>query len=152
MAFSINEIKLLGNLARDIEIKYTPNGQAVATLVICTNRSIKKGEQWEDVPSFHRVTAWGKTAEWVAKQLRKGDKVYCDGRLDYHNYEKNGVKIYVTDIVADNVIPMTKRETGANTPNQPEKQVEQDPMADFPDKDQPENTGKEDVNPDDIPF
>lgn len=152
MAFSINEIKLLGNLARDIELKYTPNGQAVATLVICTNRSIKKGDQWEDVPSFHRVTAWGKTAEWIAKQLQKGDKVYCDGRLDYHNYEKNGQKIYVTDIVADNVIPMMKREAGANTPVE---DVEQDPMADFPNKqDEPkqEDQHKEDVNPDDIPF
>lgn len=145
MAFSVNKITLLGNLARDVELKYTPSGKAVAVMTVCTNRGVKKGDQWEEVASFHRVTAWGKIAEFVGKSLSKGDKVYCDGRIDYHDYEKNGVKVYVTDIIAENVIPMNKKES---TPRQTQEEAPEQETA----PEQPENTGKEDVNPNDIPF
>lgn len=145
MAFSVNKITLLGNLARDVELKYTPSGKAVAVMTVCTNRGVKKGDQWEDVASFHRVTAWGKIAEFVAKSLAKGDKVYCDGRLDYHDYEKNGVKVYVTDIIAENVIPMNKKD-GVTRQTQ-EEAPEQETAPE-----RTEDTGKEDVDPNDIPF
>lgn len=111
MAFSVNKVTLLGNVARDPELRYTPNGNAVATFSIATNRSVKDGNGgYKDVASFHRVTVWGKTAEFVGKALIKGDKVYGEGRLDYRNYEKNGQKVYVTELILDTVIPLTKHD------------------------------------------
>ncbi|MFA5895025.1 MAG: single-stranded DNA-binding protein, partial [Candidatus Shapirobacteria bacterium] len=66
MAFSINMAIISGNITRDPELRFTPSGQAVCSFGVATNRSIKKGEQWEDVPTFHNVVQWGKPAEFTA--------------------------------------------------------------------------------------
>lgn len=145
MAFSVNKVTLLGNVARDPELRYTPNGTAVATMSIATNRSIKKGDQWEDVASFHRVTVWGKLAEYVGKSLIKGDKVYGEGRLDYRNYEKNGQKVYVTDVVLETVIALTKHE-----PVQRDEAVEAVEESGL--MEPPANYQKSEDVADDIPF
>lgn len=147
MAYSVNKVTLLGNVARDPELRYTPNGNAVATFSIATNRSIKKGDQWEDVASFHRVTVWGKLAEYVGKALIKGDKVYAEGRLDYRNYEKNGQKVYVTDVVLDSVIALTKHEQRAQQDDETVAAVEDSGLME-----PPANYQKSEDISDDIPF
>lgn len=156
MAFSVNKVTLLGNVARDVELRYTPGGTAVATFTIATNRSIKdENEQsgYRDIPSFHRVTVWAKLAEFAGNRLVKGEKVYAEGRLDYRSYEKEGQTVYVTDIVLDTIIPMAKSN----------RQVEQD-VADSgimepadqpapePTPAEPTGKAKETINTDDIPF
>lgn len=139
MQFSLNKVQLLGNVADDIELKSTQSGHSVCNFTIATNRSIKKDDKFEDVASFHRVKAWATVAEFAAKNLKKGDKVYADGRLDYHSYEdRDGKKVYVTDIVLDNIIPMSKK--NSQTASQEEAEPE------------PGEEGKENVDPDDIPF
>ena len=111
MSFQVNRATILGNLTKDPELKYTPNGKAVATLTVATNRSIKNGEEWQDIPTFHRVVIWDKLAEHVSTNASKGDKIYIDGRIDNRNYEdKEGVKRFVSEIVAENVVYMTKRD------------------------------------------
>lgn len=103
---SLNRAQILGNLTRDAEMKYTPNGQAVANFAVATNRKWKNqdgtdGEQVE----FHDVVVWGKTAENVSPMLKKGGPVFVEGRLQTRNWEgQDGVKRYKTEIVADNVI------------------------------------------------
>jgi single-strand DNA-binding protein len=112
MAFSINRAVLVGNMTQDVELKYTPSGNAVASINIATNRSVKKDDAWEDVPTFHRVVVWGKLAEYLANAVHKGDKVYVDGRIENRKYDdKDGITRYVSEVVAANVIPMVSKRT-----------------------------------------
>lgn len=102
----INKVILIGNLGRDPELRYTQGGTAVTTLSIATTRSYTKGGQGGErveETEWHRVTVWGKDAENAHKYLTKGRQVYVEGRLQTRSYEKEGVKHYSTDVVAETV-------------------------------------------------
>jgi single-strand DNA-binding protein len=103
----INKVILIGNLGRDPELRFTQGGTAVATLNIATTRSYTKGGQGGErveETEWHRVTVWGKDAENANKYLTKGRQVYIEGRLQTRSYEdKDGVKRYSTDVVAETV-------------------------------------------------
>lgn len=106
MAFSVNSAFLVGNVASDPELKFTPNGNHVLNFNMATNRSVKNGEEWDSVATFHRVIVWGKVAEYLSKTLRKGDQVTVSGRIENRSYtDKNGVDRYISEIVANDVIP-----------------------------------------------
>ncbi len=110
MAFSINLAIITGNVTRDPELKYTPSGSAVCTFGVATNHSIKKNDQWTDVPTFHNIVLWGKQAEYIANTVKKGTKVSITGRIDNRQYDaKDGTKKYISEIIADTVIPFTDR-------------------------------------------
>jgi len=110
MAFSINMAVITGNVTRDPELRYTPSGSAVCSFGIATNHSIKRGEEWENVPTFHNIVVWGKQAEYISNTVKKGMKVSLTGRIDNRQYDaKDGTKKYISEIVADNVIPFTER-------------------------------------------
>lgn len=114
MAFSINHITLLGNVSKDPEaLKYTKGGTAVLNFSMATNRSVKDGDKgYKNVGTFHRIVMYGKMAEWVFNHIQKGTKLYVDGRLENRSWEKqDGSKAYITEIVAENVIPM--QDTGS---------------------------------------
>lgn len=99
----INRVQLYGNITKDIELKSTKNGKAVASLTIATNRVWKdeSGTKKEDA-QFHNCVAWGKTAELINKYLGKGSAIYVEGRLQTRSYEaKDGSKRYVTEVVID---------------------------------------------------
>lgn len=114
MAFSINKAYLVGNVTKDPDLKYTPNNNAVCTFNVATNRSIKKGDDWEDVATFHRVVVWGKIAEYINNNVVKGDPVVVEGRIENRSFEdKDGVTKYISEIIADNVIPYKR--SGSNT-------------------------------------
>lgn len=114
MAFSVNHVVLVGNISSDPELTYTPKGTALLKFSLATNYSRKTDSgEWEDIPSFHRITVWGKMAEFLGNNTSKGDKLYVDGRIEYGSYEKDGIKRYTTDIIANNVIPMNNRGGGA---------------------------------------
>ena len=113
MAFSINMAFLTGNVTRDPELKYTPSGSAVCSLGVATNHSMKKGEEWVDVPCFHNVIVWGKQGEFIANSVRKGVKVSVVGRIDNRQYEaKDGTKRYISEIIAETIVPFTQRSAG----------------------------------------
>jgi single-strand DNA-binding protein len=103
---SLNKVMLIGNLGKDPELRYTPNGTAVATYSIATSDSWKDAEgKLTERTEWHNVVAWRKLAEISAQYLKKGQKVYIEGSIRNRNYDdKNGVKRYVTEIVADNLI------------------------------------------------
>lgn len=112
MSFSINKAYLVGNITKDPELKYTPNNNAVCTFNVATNRSIKKGDEWEDVATFHRVVVWGKIAEYINNNVAKGDPVVVEGRIENRSFEdKDGVTKYISEIIADNVIPFKRSAT-----------------------------------------
>ncbi len=105
MSRSLNKVQLIGNLGKDPELKYTPSGVAVATFSIATSESWKdqEGNQQEKT-EWHNIVAWRKLAEICGEYLKKGKKVYLEGKLQTRNYEKDGIKRYVTEIVADQLI------------------------------------------------
>ena len=91
----VNKVILMGYLGRNPEVSSTQSGTTRCVLAISTSRKSKTGE---DVTSWHRVTAWGKTAEVIAHYFSKGMMIYVEGELVYGQYEKDGQKHYTTDI------------------------------------------------------
>lgn len=117
MARGLNRVTLLGNLGNDPEIRYSQAGSAVATMSVATTRAWKDrqtGELKEDT-SWHRVKAFGRTAEICGEYLAKGRQVFIEGRLEYGSYEKDGVKHYTTDIIAEDVQLLGGRDGGASS-------------------------------------
>lgn len=102
MARGVNKVILLGNLGNDPDVKYTQGGMAITTLSLATTsvRKDRDGNQQEKT-EWHRVKLFGKLGEIAGEYLKKGRQVYIEGRLEYGSYDKDGVKHYTTDIVAD---------------------------------------------------
>ncbi len=116
MSFSINLAIITGNVTRDPELRYTPSGAAVCSFGVATNYSVKKNDQWTDVPTFHNIVVWGKQAEYLSNTLKKGMKVSLQGRIDNRSYDaKDGTKKYISEIIAETVIPFTDRRTGSDS-------------------------------------
>lgn len=114
---SLNKVELIGNLTRDPELKYTPQGTAVCDIGLATNRSwtTPTGEIREDV-QFHKIVAWRKLAELAGQLLKKGRKVYIEGSLAYRKYVgKDGVERTTTEIVMNDFILMDNK--SASTSN-----------------------------------
>jgi len=104
---NLNKAELIGNLAVKPEVKTLPSGQTVASFRMATNHTWKdaKTKQTKRNTEYHSVTAWGRLGEIVGKYLKKGDKVYIDGRLQTRNWEDDKkVKHYKTEIIANNLI------------------------------------------------
>ena len=97
----LNKVMLIGNLGRDPEIKYSQQGLAVVNFSIATSESWndKTTGQKQEKTEWHRVCAFGKQAETLAKYLKKGSKVYVEGRLQTRSWEKDGQKQYTTEIL-----------------------------------------------------
>lgn len=160
---SINKAIILGNLTRDPELKYTPNGAAVCTFGVATNRSwtTNEGQTKEDV-QYHRIVAWNKVAELCGKLLSKGKKVYVEGRLVYRSFVgKDGQQRSITEIVLEDFIVLS---SGRNTTTQEEpveepkqeaktEEVKKDKKDDKKQEEKVEEPIEEEsIDPDDIPF
>jgi single-strand DNA-binding protein len=116
--FSLNRVTLIGNLTRDPELRYTPNGQAVAGYAIATNRrwTSQSGET-QDATEYHEIVAWGKLAEISQQLLSKGKKAYVEGRLQTRSWDApDGSKRQRTEIIAENIIALSPRSGGAAEP------------------------------------
>jgi single-strand DNA-binding protein len=117
-ARSINKVILIGNLGQDPELRYTSGGVAVATFSLATNETWKDQDgNAQEKTQWHNLVAWRKLAEICGEYLKKGSKVYIEGRLQYRNYDdKNGVKRYVTEIVIDQMLMLdSKGGSGASS-------------------------------------
>jgi single-strand DNA-binding protein len=100
-----NRVQLIGNVGNDPEIKNLDGGKKLASLSIATNESYtnEKGERVEQT-EWHRVTAWGKTAEMIEKYVTKGKEVAIEGKLSHRSYDdKNGEKRYITEVVVSGI-------------------------------------------------
>lgn len=114
MAMSLNRAQLIGNVTRDPELKQIPGGQTVASFSIATNFVWKdQSGQRQEKAEFHNIVAWRKLAEIVGQFVKKGSKVYVEGRIQTRDWEgEDGVKRYRTEIVAENVIMLDKKGAG----------------------------------------
>ncbi len=102
---SVNKVILVGNLGRDAETKFTPSGAAVTKFAVATTRSWKdqQSNEWKEETNWTNVIVWRQ--ENLANYLTKGKQVYVEGRLQTRNYDdKDGKKVYTTEVVADEVI------------------------------------------------
>ncbi len=107
MAKSVNKVILIGNLGKDPEVRYTPQGTAVATLTLATNERFKdKDGNWQDRTEWHRVVAWQRLAEICGEYLKKGRSVYIEGKLQTRSWEDKNTheKKYSTEIVAQDLV------------------------------------------------
>lgn len=161
---SLNRIVLMGNLTRDPELKYTPNGTAVCTFSVATNRSWTTHDgQTKEETQYHRVVSWQKLAELCGKLLTKGRKIYLEGRMTYRSFVgKDGLQRTIAEIVMDDFIvfsdgkrmmteeaPSSKdEETKAASNSEAQEVTETESGSDKP----LETKQDETVNPEDIPF
>lgn len=113
-ARSLNLVQLIGNLTRDPELRFTPNGSAVCTMGLATNRSWTTqdgGGQRQEETTYHRIVVWGKLAEICGQMLKKGSKAYVQGRLQNRKWTtKEGQEKETVEIVADQVIILSPRD------------------------------------------
>ncbi|EKD99988.1 MAG: hypothetical protein ACD_22C00117G0007 [uncultured bacterium] len=113
MSRSVNKVLLIGNLTRDPEVRYTPQGTAVASFGLATNREWNVDGQKKEVVDFHNLVAWNKLAELCGQLLFKGSKIYVEGRLQTRDWvSEDGQKRYKTEVVIDEMIVLTGRRNG----------------------------------------
>jgi len=110
MAFSLNKIQLIGHLGKDSETRVLASGAAVTSFTVATNHSYKGKEgNWVDETTWHNIVAWS-LSEYMQGVLKKGAKVYVEGRLSKRDYtDKDGVKRYMTEVVSEKLIPLDPR-------------------------------------------
>ena len=156
---------LIGNLTRDPELRYTPQGTAVCTFGLATNRgwTTDSGEKKEDT-EFHRIVAWNKLAELCSQLLAKGRKAYIEGRLSTRTWTgQDGNQRTTVEIVADNMLILDSKRPTSEASGEEAKfsqDVEASAVPDAQDEPPKEDVKKkkvekaeeDEVNPDDIPF
>jgi len=104
---SVNKVILIGNLGKDPEVKYTPQGTPVAKLTLATNERYKdKSGEWQDRTEWHNVVLWQRLAEIAGEYLKKGGKVYIEGRLQTRSWDdkQTNQKRYMTEVVANDLV------------------------------------------------
>ena len=112
---SVNKVILIGNLGKDPEVKYTPQGTPVAKITLATNERFKgKDGQWQDRTEWHNVVLWQRLAEIAGEYLKKGGKVYIEGRLQTRSWDdkQSGQKKYMTEVVANDLVLLSGRGEG----------------------------------------
>lgn len=153
---NLNKAMIIGNLTRDPEIRQTPNGQGVASFGVATNMVWQDaaGQKQEKV-EFHNVVAWRKLADICGRYLKKGSKVYIEGRLQTRDWTgKDGIKRYTTEIVAENMI-MLDNKGGSSYSNQSysgTSNQSNDIVYDNLPADEPVNRADEEISVENIPF
>ena len=115
---SLNKCMIIGNLGRDPEMRYTPSGQAVTQFSVATNRNYRDPQgEWQSETEWFRVVVWREQAERAAENLRKGHKVFVEGRIQTRQWEdQSGNKRYTTELIADRVTSLERREREDGSP------------------------------------
>lgn len=134
---SLNKIMIIGNCGSDPELRFTPTGKPVTTFNVATNRSYNTQDgQRKEETEWHTVVVWNKLAEQCNQFLGKGRLVYAEGRLKTRSWEKDGQKHYRTEIIANRVSFLDRKEASNEAKSAPAN----------------EEQGDGEVEPDDIPF
>ncbi len=116
MASSLNKVMLIGNLGRDAETRFTPNNLSVSNFSIAVTRSYKgKDDQWQNETTWINVVAFD-LSDYYKSALRKGKKIYVEGRLSIREYtDRDGIKKYFTEVIAEKIIPLEAKEQSGET-------------------------------------
>jgi len=149
----LNRVTLIGNLTRDPELRNTPNGKAVASMSIATNRfwTDAQGQKQKEA-EFHNIVMWSKLAEIASQYLHRGSKVYVEGRLQTREWTgQDGIKRYRTEVIADNLI-MLNGPAGGDTNRDPNKEKSFNNNAPSAKEENNGEVIEEEIKVEDIPF
>ena len=151
---NLNKAMIIGNLTRDPEVRTTPGGASVASFSVATNYVwTDQSGQKQEKAEYHNVVAWRKLADIIGQYLKKGSKVFIEGRIQTRDWTgQDGVKRYRTEIIAENMIMLDRPGDGSSSYSKPSKNtdlptIEQDAPAapaSQPDSDE--------IRLEDIPF
>jgi single-strand DNA-binding protein len=157
---SLNKVMLIGNLTRDPNLRYTPNGTAVCSFGLATNRTwtpAEGGEKQERV-EYHNIVAWSKLADICGQLLHKGDKVYVEGRLQTRDWKgEDGSERKTTEVVIDNMISLRSARGGQGDDNYGDSYGDDSAGAPMSSSSNSASTPSDDVDDiedvaDDVPF
>jgi single-strand DNA-binding protein len=148
----LNKVILYGTLGRDPELKALPSGQSVVSFSMATTRTWKDqdGAKKEDT-QWHNIVCFGKRAEVLAQYVKKGDRLYVEGRIQTRSWEKDGAKQYRTEITVDD-FQFGERKQGDGSTYQPTPSAPSASKAAPASKHEAIEYPEEEINPDDIPF
>jgi single-strand DNA-binding protein len=152
---SLNKVQLIGNLGKDPEVKYTPSGTPVAKITLATNERYKdKDGQWQDRTEWHNVVLWQRLAEIAGEYLKKGGKVYIEGRLQTRSWDdkQTNQKKYMTEVVASDLILLSGRGEGGSGGEGGYSRGASAGGGNHFDQSVPEPAGSAPISDDDIPF
>ena len=139
----MNSVNLIGRLTRDPDLRYTQSGIAVVRFTLAVDRKLskEKRQQAEQTADFISTTAWGKTAEIISNYFSKGSQIGIEGRIQTGSYEKDGQRIYTTDVIVNSITFVGSKNSNSGGENQATSYQEQ-----------AEANGFYPVDNDDIPF
>lgn len=122
---SLNKVQLIGNLGQDPELRYMPNGDAVANITLATTETWKdKDGVKKEKTEWHRVTFYRKLGEIVGQWVKKGDPVYVEGRLETRKWQdKQGIERYTTEIIASDMLMLGGKKEGTTKQHEPEPEM-----------------------------
>ena len=104
MSRSINKIVLIGNVGRDPDVQTTSAGTKVTHFSLATSRRLPRNGGFEERTEWHRLTLWDRLAQLAEDYIRKGDRLYIEGRMEYDSYERNGVTIPTAEIAVREIV------------------------------------------------
>ena len=152
MPKSVNKVILLGNVGKDPEVKFLPSGSAVANFTLATSERFKdKGGEWQDRTEWHNLTAYQRLAEIIRDYVKKGSKVYVEGRIQTRSWDDqaSGQKKYRTEIIVNELVLLSGRgegESGGGYSRTNTSSFDQRPSAPA------EEFAGTEITDDDIPF
>lgn len=109
---SYNRVVLVGNLTRDVELRFTPQGTAVTDISLAVNERVKRNDQWVEEVNFFDVTLWARTAEVAGEYLSKGSSILIEGRLKLDRWEQEGQKRSKIKIIGEKMQMLGSRGGG----------------------------------------
>ena len=118
MPRNVNKVILLGNAGRDPDIQTTSSGVKVAHLSLATSRRVPRDGGFEERTEWHRITLWDRLAQLAEEYIRKGDRLYVEGRIEYDSFEKNGVTVPTTQVVVRELVLLGATQNNASAPRE----------------------------------
>ena len=129
----INKVILVGNVGADPEVRSLENGAKVARIRLATTERIynKEKNETKELTEWHNITLWQGLADVADKYVRKGSQLYVEGKLRTREYDKNGTKCFTTEIIADEIKMLGRKEGVSQTAPQPQR-IQQNSVDDYP--------------------
>ncbi len=151
---NLNKAMIIGNLTRDPETRTTPSGQTVTNVGVATNLVwVDTNGERQSKPEYHNIVAWRKLGEICAQYLKKGNKVYVEGRIQTRDWEgQDGVKRYRTEIVAENMIMLDTKGTNLGGPTRVNNYSQPEPPTSEPEIQTGPASDEEEIKVENIPF
>jgi len=112
MSRSVNRVILVGNAGSDPDVRETPSGSTVAHFSLATNRVFQHNGQEQRKTEWHRLTFWAGAAQTVEKWVRKGTRMYVEGRIEYGSYDRDGVTIPTSEVIVQEFVFLDQRSNG----------------------------------------